>query len=260
MRAKDMAGRRRAAVLGASEENGTGWEIVKALVRQGDFVTIGARRREGIERLAGQVGGKAFPADAVIEAQVERFMTEAAAEGPLDCAVLVAGAGVKGHIDDIPPERLAHCLKLNFEAPLLFIRHAARKLKDHGSIVLISSIAGNNVWPGYVAYGAAKSAMQMLVKYAAVEYGARGIRVNAVCPGPISTPAAQYLVDHPKAGPIVAGEVPLGRVAGPAEVAEAVAWLCTSPAWITGETVHTDGGMFLRRPPNVEDLQTALAS
>ena len=254
-----MAQHRRAAVLGASEEHGTGWEIARALHAQGCFVSVGARRREGVERLAAQIGGKALVTDATREADVEQFMAEAAADGPLNCAVLVAGAGVKGMIDDIPREVLDDCMKLNFEAPFLFIRHAARRLADNGSIVLISSVAANNPWPGYVAYGAAKAAMQTLVRYAALEYGGRGIRVNAVCPGPISTPAAQYLVNHPNAGKIVAAEVPLGRVARPVEVAEAVAWLCTSPGWITGEIIHTDGGMFLRRPPNVEDIQAALA-
>lgn len=250
----------RAAVLGASEEDGTGWEIAKALQAQGSHVTVGARRAEGIGKLAGAIGGKAVVADATVEADVERFIGEAAGDDLLDCAVLVAGAGVKGYIDDIAPDVLSDCLKLNFEAPLLFIRHAARRLKDNGSIVLISSIAATNPWPGYVAYGSAKSAMQTLVRYAALEYGHRGIRVNAVCPGPISTPAARYLVDHPAAGAIVAAEVPLGRVARPVEVAEAVAWLCTSPGWITGETIHTDGGMYLRRPPNVDEIAAALAA
>lgn len=254
-----MGERKRAAVLGASEEYGTGWEIAKALNSQGCFVTAGARRREGLEKLVAEIGGAAVTADATIEADVERFVAEAAGEGTLDCAVLVAGAGVRGMIDDIAPDALSHCLRLNFEAPLLFIRHAARRMADNGAIVLISSVAANNPWPGFVAYGSAKAAMQTLVRYAALEYGKRGIRVNAVCPGPISTPAAEYLVSHPRAGPILAAEVPLGRVVRPAEVAQAVAWLCTSPGWITGETIHTDGGMFLRRPPNVEDIQAAFA-
>ena len=143
-----MAKLGRAAVLGASEENGTGWEIAKALQAQGCHVTVGARRSEGIEKLAREIGGHALTADATVESDVERFVAEAAGDGPLDCAVLVAGAGVKGNIDDIAPDVLAHCMKLNFEAPLLFIRHAARRLADNGSIVLISSIAGTNPWPG----------------------------------------------------------------------------------------------------------------
>lgn len=253
-------GRKRAVVLGASEEAGTGWAIAQALAARDFHVTVGARRQAGIDRLASAIGGRAITCDATIEADVARFMAAAAAEGAIDCAVLVAGAGVQGMIDDIPPETLAGCMALNFEAPFHFVRHAARHMKDHGAIVLMSSIAATNPWSGYVAYGCAKSAVQTLVRYAAIEYGPRGIRVNAVCPGPISTPAAGRLVEHPKAGPIVAAEVPLGRVASPQDVAEAVAWLGTSPGWITGETIHTDGGMFLRRPPHIADIRAAMAT
>lgn len=249
---------KRAAVLGASEKDGTGWAIAEALAKAGFLVTVGARRREGIEELAAAIGGHAVPCDATVEEDVARFCQAAAGEDGLDCAVLVAGAGVQGMIDDIPNETFARCMALNFEAPFHFVRHAARAMNDHGAIVLMSSIAATNPWSGYVAYGCAKSAVQTLVRYAATEYGPRGIRVNAVCPGPISTPAAGHLLDHPRAGPIVAAEVPLGRCARPQEVAEAVAWLGTSPGWITGETIHTDGGMFLRRPPHVADLRAAM--
>ncbi|MGE4430952.1 MAG: SDR family oxidoreductase [Sphingobium sp.] len=252
-------GKKRAAVLGASEEGGTGWAIAHALAARGFAVTVGARRREGIEKLAAEIDGTAIACDATVEEDVARFCEGAGAEEGIDCAVLVAGAGVTGLIDDIAPETLAHCMKLNFEAPMLFVRHAARRMNDHGSIVLMSSIAATNPWHGYFSYGCAKSAVQTLVRYAALEYGPRGIRVNAVCPGPISTPAAGHLLDHPKAGPIVAAEAPLGRCAAPDEVAEAIAWLGTSPGWITGETIHTDGGMHLRRPPDVAEIRAAMA-
>lgn len=254
-----MSGEKRAAVLGASVPGGTGWAIAKALAAQGMAVTVGARRSAGIEQLAREIGGRAHVCDATVEADAERFFAFASDGGPLHCAVLVAGAGVRGTIDGIDAETFADCLRLNFEAPFWFVRHAARRMADHGSIVLMSSIAATNPWPGYVAYGCAKSAVQTLVRYAALEYAPRGIRVNAVSPGPIATPAARYLVDHPHAGPIVAAEVPLGRVARPEEVADVVAWLGTSPGWITGQTIHTDGGMFLRRPPDVDLLQDALA-
>ena len=248
-----------AVVLGASEEGGTGWAIAEALAERGFRVTVGARRSEGIAKLAAGIGGTAIPCDATVEADVARFMAEASVDAPIDCAVLVAGGGGQGLIDDIAPDALADCMRLNFEAPFHFVRHAARHMNDHGSIVLMSSIAATNPWLGYVAYGCAKSAVQTLVRYAALEYGPRGIRVNAVCPGPISTRAAARLVEHPRAGPIVAAEVPLGRVVTPAEVAETVAWLGTAPGWITGETIHTDGGMSLRRPPDIAQLQAAMA-
>ena len=87
-----MTDGRRAAILGASEEGGTGWAIAKALASQGGQLTLGARRREGLEKLAGEVAGAAVTADATVEAEVERFVAEAAKDGPLTSAVLVAGA------------------------------------------------------------------------------------------------------------------------------------------------------------------------
>ena len=254
-----MANCKRAVVLGASEEGGTGWTIAQALAAQNMHVHVGARRVAGIKKLAAEISGTAQVCDATEEDQIADFMAQAAREGPIDCAVLAAGAGVGGLIDDIAPDVLQACMRLNFEAPLYFIRHAARHMQDGGAIILISSIAANNPWPGYVAYGCAKAAVQTLVRYAALEYGARGIRVNAVCPGPISTPASAHIRNNPRANAIISREVPLGRVVTPQEVAETVAWLGTSPGWITGEIIHTDGGMFLRRPPNTAELKEALS-
>jgi len=251
---------KRAAVLGASEEGGTGWAIAHALAARGFAVTVGARRREGVEKLAAEIGGTPLICDAKVEEEVATFCAAAASEGGLDCGVLVAGAGVQGSIDTISAETWRNCMILNLDAPLHFVRHAARAMNENGSIVLMSSIAATNPWEGYVAYGSAKSAVQTLVRYAALEYAPRRIRVNAVCPGPISTPAAEHLLDHPRAGPIVAVEVPLGRCARPEEVAEAVAWLGTAPGWITGQTIHTDGGMHLRRPPHVAELTAAMSA
>ncbi|MAC60002.1 MAG: short-chain dehydrogenase [Novosphingobium sp.] len=251
---------KRAAVLGASEEGGTGWAIAQALHKGGFSLTLGARRLVELERLAAPLGARAHACDATIEDEVSRFCGVAAKGGGLDCAVLVAGAGVRGTIDSISAEDYQHCMRLNLDAAFYFVRHAARHMNQGGAIVLMSSIAATNPWPGYFAYGAAKSALQTLVRYAAIEFAPRGIHVNAVCPGPISTPAAGYLVDHPRAGKIVANEVPLGRVASPGDVAEAVAWLGTSPGWITGETIHTDGGMSLRRPPDVDAIAAAFGA
>lgn len=250
----------KAAVLGASEEGGTGWTIATTLAQQGHHVTVGARRFDGVAKLAQEICGSAARCDATVESDVAQFVAAAAGDGVLDCAVLVAGAGVRGTIDAMPAHEFERCMQLNFHSAVYFLRHAARRIKDDGSIVLLSSIAATNPWPGYFAYGAAKAALQALVKYAAIEFADRRIRVNAVCPGPISTPAARYLVDHPRAGAVVSHEVPLGRVARPQDVADAVAWLCTSRGWITGETIHTDGGMSLRRPPDIDEIAAAFAA
>jgi NAD(P)-dependent dehydrogenase (short-subunit alcohol dehydrogenase family) len=248
-----------AIVLGASKEGGTGWAIAKQLAGAGLHVTVAARSREGIEKLARHIGGQAVLCDVTSETEVHALVESAvAASGPLDAAVLATGEGVRGFIDDISESELQRALALNLVGPVYFIRHVARRMKEGGSIVLMSSIAATNPWPGYFSYGAAKAGLQTLVRYAALEYASRGIRVNAVIPGPISTPTASALFSNEALRNTLLREVPLGRTAMTDEVAEATVWLATRGRSITGECLHIDGGMHLRRPPFPDELQAVL--
>lgn len=249
-----------AVVLGASKQGGTGWVIAESLRGQCAHLTVGARRREALEGLAGAIHATAAPCDVTSEAQVAAFADAAvqAGNGPIDAAILVAGEGVRGQIEDIAEPELQRAIALNLIGPVYFVRHIARRMRDGGSIVLMSSIAATNPWPGYFSYGSAKAALQTLVKYAALEYASRGIRVNAVIPGPIETPTASATLSDPRLRQAVFREIPLGRTASTREVAEAAIWFATGAAWITGECVHVDGGMHLRRPPYPEELEAAL--
>jgi NAD(P)-dependent dehydrogenase (short-subunit alcohol dehydrogenase family) len=247
-----------AVVLGASKEGGTGWAIAEVLAKQGLKVTVGARRREGIDKLAQAIGGTPVTCDVTSESQVEAMAEVAAGNSPIDTAILAAGEGVRGNIDSIAESELQRSLALNLLGPVYFLRHMARRMKDGGSIVLMSTIAATNPWPGYFAYGCAKAAVQTLVKYAALEYAPRGIRVNAVIPGPIQTPTASSILSNPSLRTALFREIPLGRTATTQEVAAAVAWFATGAGWITGECLHIDGGMHLRRPPHPDELQAAL--
>jgi 3-oxoacyl-[acyl-carrier protein] reductase len=247
-----------AVVLGASKEGGTGWAIAEVLAKRGLKVTVGARRREGIDKLVQAIGGIPVTCDVTSESQVEAMAAVAAENGPIDTAILAAGEGVRGNIDSIAESELQRSLALNLLGPVYFIRHMARRMQDGGSIVLMSTIAATNPWPGYFAYGCAKAAVQTLVKYAALEYAPRGIRVNAVIPGPIQTPTASSILSNPNLRTALFREIPLGRTATTQEVADAVAWFATGAGWITGECLHIDGGMHLRRPPHPDELQVAL--
>jgi NAD(P)-dependent dehydrogenase (short-subunit alcohol dehydrogenase family) len=249
-----------AVVLGASKEGGTGWAIAQQLAGEGLHVTVGARTREGIHKLSRLIGGQAIQCDVTSETEVEALVEAAVACGgrPLDTAILAAGEGVRGFIDEISDSELQRALALNLIGPVYFIRHVARRMKDGGSLVLMSSIAATNPWPGYFSYGTAKAGLQTLVRYAALEYAPRRIRVNAVIPGPIATPTASALFSNEALRDALYREVPLGRTAMTDEVAEATVWLATRARSITGECLHIDGGMHLRRPPFPEDLQAAL--
>lgn len=246
-------------VLGASKEGGTGWEIARELARDGAHLTVAARSAAGIEKLAGEIGGTAVTCDATSEDDIRNMVARAAQAGggKLDAAVLVAGEGTSGNIDDISDEMLHHTFQLNYFAAVYFLRHAARAMKDGGSIVLMSSIAAARPWRGYFSYGSAKAALETLVRYAALEYAPRGIRVNAVAPGPIQTAASAARHNDPDMGQVFAQEIPLGRTVRAGEVAEVVAWLANGAPWVTGETISVDGGMHLRRAPDPEALQEA---
>jgi NAD(P)-dependent dehydrogenase (short-subunit alcohol dehydrogenase family) len=249
-----------AVVLGASKEGGTGWVIAERLSKHYQHITVGARSRDGVEKLARTINATAVTCDVTSESQVEAMAEVAikAGNGPIDAAVLVAGEGVRGYIDDIADSELQHALRVNLLGPVYFLRHMARRMNNGGSIVLMSSIAATNPWPGYFSYGSAKAALQALVKYAALEYAPKGIRVNAVVPGPIQTPTASATLSNPSLRKAVFREIPLGRTATTREVAEATAWFATGAPWITGECVHVDGGMHLRRPPYPDEMQAAL--
>jgi 3-oxoacyl-[acyl-carrier protein] reductase len=247
----------KAVVLGASREGGTGWAIAEALGRAGMHVCVGARRHAGITRLASRIGGEAVVCDATVEDSVAAMAAAAvrAGPGPLDTAILAAGEGVLGSIDGITQAELERAVSLNFMAPVYFIRHMVRCMRDGGSIVLMSSIAATHPWPGYFSYGSAKAAVHSLVKYAALEYASRGIRINAVCPGPIQKPAVSPTPASSHSALI--REIPLGRSVITTEVAEAVVWFALAARWITGEILHVDGGMHLRRPPFPDELAQA---
>ena len=249
-----------AVVLGASKEGGTGWAIARLLSKAYQHITIGARNQDGLTKLAQEIAATPVACDVTLEAQVQAMAEAAvrAANGRIDTAVLVAGEGVRGYIDTILDAELQRALSLNLLGPVYFLRHMARRMNDGGTIVLMSSIAATNPWPGYFSYGCAKAALQALVKYAALEYAPRGIRVNAVIPGPIQTPTASSTLSNPALREVVFGEIPLGRTATTDEVAEATVWLASAAPWITGECIHVDGGMHLRRPPFPDEMQAAL--
>ena len=129
-----------------------------------------------------------------------------------------------------------------------------RMLGDGGSIVTVSSIQAVATFPGYFVYGAAKAALLQATRSVAVDYGARGIRCNAVLPGTIDTPMLDVVLpsDLTREEAIRReGEIsPMGRVAQPAEVAAVIAFLLSDEAsYISGVGVPVDGATTARCYP-----------
>lgn len=243
-------------VLGASAEGGTGWAIAEALAEEGARVVVAARSREGLDRLAAKIGGTAIICDAGRREDIEALALVTHEQfGPIDIAVNSAALPVISMIADVTPEQLQAGVDVNYFAHVWFVRYMTERMRDGGSITLISSNSTTQPQPPHFAYACAKSAMDCLVRYAALEYGPRGIRVNSLLPGPIKSALAAGLYAIPGVEEIYASHVPLGRVGLPRDYADAVVFL-SGPTYITGVNLPLSGGNHLTGMPKLEDIPT----
>ncbi len=126
------------------------------------------------------------------------------------------------------------------------MKHELRRMREQasGAIVNCSSIGGLIGLPGRAAYHASKHGVIGLTRSAALEYAAKGIRINAVCPGTIETPmVAEMLSKEPEAMREILRDQPIGRLGRPEEIASAVPWLCGPGAsFVVGHALAVDGG------------------
>jgi NAD(P)-dependent dehydrogenase (short-subunit alcohol dehydrogenase family) len=242
-----------AVVLGASAAGGSGWAIATRLAATGARVAVAARTRAGIDELANRIGGVAIVCDAAYPSQIAALMAAAREQlGPIDIAVNSAATAPTGLIADAPQEAVQRALDVNYIANVHFIREAAAVMNDGGSITLISSSSATQPLLPMFPYACAKAAADCLVRYAALELGPRGIRVNSILPGPIKTEMAAHLYAVPGAEERRAREIPLGRVALPDDIADAVLAFVNTP-YLTGHNLAVSGGMHLTRPARRDD-------
>jgi 3-oxoacyl-[acyl-carrier protein] reductase len=166
--------------------------------------------------------------------------------GPLDAAVQVAGIYRNVPFLEMDPSSWRELMDVNVDGTFNVVRHAAASMapRGSGSIVVISSTASWLVWDESTHYTASKAAIVGLMRGAAYELGSHGVRVNAVAPGTIRTPATVGELALPGVEEAEARACPLGRVGETADIAEAVAFLCDArrSAWITGHQLVVDGG------------------
>lgn len=164
---------------------------------------------------------------------------------------LFASAGIDegGLVHEIPVERWRRTLEINLTGVFLSCRAMIRRLREEnlsGSIVCASSPAAVVALPVAASYSASKGGIAALVRCMAIDYAAAGIRVNAIMPGPTDTPLMWANVptsERAEREQQISGEVPLGRIGRPHEIAWAVAWLLSDEAaFVTGSSLYCDGG------------------
>lgn len=191
-------------------------------------------------------------ADVAAEGALETVVAEAvSAFGRLDCAANCAGVG-GGHASthEYPINTWDRIVAVNLRGTWLSMRAEipAMLAGGTGAIVNVASTLGLRGSPFGSPYSASKHGVLGLTKTAAIEYAQQGIRVNAVCPGAIDTPMMDDTFERfPGFREMLTGFVPMGRMGSPAEVAAAIAWLCSDAAsFVTGEGLTIEGGLLAR--------------
>lgn len=247
-----MSEGRTALVLGASSLGGLGESVARRLAREGCRVAVAGRRIEPLEKLAADIGGTAHVCDVTDEDSIAAMVGEI---GCVDIAVNAAGTTDVGGIARIRREAIEAQFAIHVTGNLLFMKHVVAKMGSGGSIVLFSSVTAKIAGAGLAAYGGAKAALDHIVRIAALEFGPRGIRVNAVAPGFSRTPMTEAFLADPRIAAIYTRETALGALVTPEQVASAVAWLASPDCFATGETIQVSGGAQLQRLPRGDELK-----
>ena len=242
-----------AIVLGASAEAGTGWAIAKRFAAEGAKVVVAARRIEPLRKLAGEIGGTPTVCDMGSEQDIIALAKLAfETYGKLDVAVNAAGMPMGGTIANTPFEEVVRATEVNYYGSLFFVKHMAAAMDNGGSIILFSSMTSTHALEYVYSYACAKAAADCLVRYAALEFGPRGIKVNSILPGAIRSEMSQALWTVEGMEQSWANEVPLGRIGEPADFADAALWLA-GPSFVTGLNLQVNGGNQLTRFPTVAE-------
>lgn len=229
--------------------SGIGRATALAFAREGARVVVGDVDVEGGTEVAETVaasGGEArfVRADVRSAAQVAALVGEAvAAFGGLDVAFNAAGVLPElGPVVEASEDDLDAVVAVNLKGTYLSVQEELRAMlpRGRGAIVNCASSAGLAGFPEAAAYSATKHAVVGLTRSVALEVASQGVRVNCVCPGPVRTPMLGAMPEEE-----AASGVPLGRVATPEEVADAVLWLASDGAsYVTGHALAVDGGLL----------------
>lgn len=242
----DLTGRT-ALVTGATGI--IGGSIARALHAQGARVALSGTRREVLDQLAADLGGRVhvLPCNLADRDEVETLVPRAEeAMDQLD--ILVANAGITRDnlLVQLRDDDWDQVIAVNLTATFRLARAAVRGMmrRRFGRVIAITSVVGAAGNPGQGNYVAAKAGITGMIKSIAQEYARRGVTANCVAPGFIATPMTDKLND--KQREVILSKVPASRAGTPAEVAAAVVFLASNEAaYVTGQTVHVNGGMAM---------------
>jgi NAD(P)-dependent dehydrogenase (short-subunit alcohol dehydrogenase family) len=240
---------RTAVVTGGT--TGIGLAAARRLAAEGAHVFITGRRKpeldEAVEAIGANVTG--IQGDVSAPADLDRLYETVRGQGRrVDVLFANAGGGSFATLEQVTEEHFDQTFDINVKGMLFTVQKALPLLNDGASVILTASTTSTTGTEAFGVYAASKAAVRSFARTWANELKGRGVRVNAVTPGPIDTPGIAGLApDEQQAGQLkqfLAGQVPLGRMGRPDEVADAVLFLASDQSsFITGIDLHVDGGM-----------------
>lgn len=239
-----------ALVSGASR--GIGAAIADQLGQQGATVVGTATTDAGAEAISRRLSeagirGQGMRLDVSDDASVEAVIAAiAAAFGPVTILINNAGITRDNLLMRMKTDEWDNVINTNLNSVYRLSKACLRAMMKArtGRIINIASVVGASGNPGQTNYSAAKAGMLGFTKSLAQEVGSRGITVNAVAPGFIDTDMTRDLPDAQRT--MLLGHIPLGRLGRPEEIASVVAFLASdAAAYVTGETIHVNGGMYM---------------
>ena len=246
-----------ALVTGAG--SGLGLATAKAFAESGASVVLADWNEKAVHSAAEELiaqGHKALAirCDVADDAQVEAMVGQTVATfGQLDAAYNNAGIqNVLAETADSPRDDYDRVMAINLRGVWSSMKFELQQMRKQGSgaIVNCSSLGGLVGGAERGIYHAAKHGVLGFTKSAALEYAARGIRINAICPGMIQTPMSDQMVAAGQGealATMLKNNVPMGRLGRAEEIADAVLWLCSSAAsYVTGQSISVDGGFIMR--------------
>ena len=237
-----------ALVTGAS--GGIGSAIAQALAAQGARLAVSGSNVAKLEAFRDSLGGEhvALPCDLSDGAAVDALVPAAveALGGKLDILVNNGGITRDNLVMRMKDDEWDQVIRVNLEAAFRLARAAARPMMKarFGRIVSITSVVGTTGNPGQANYAASKGALTAMSKALAQELASRGITVNCVAPGFIASPMTEILPEAQKEA--LNARIPMGKMGAGADIGAAVVYLSSREAgYVTGQTVHVNGGMAM---------------
>ncbi len=231
--------------------SGIGLATAKRFIEEGAFVFITGRRQAELDAAVAELGENALGVRGDVSnlEDLDRlYKTVKEQKGEIDILFANAGGGEFARIGEISEEHFDKIFGNNVNGLLFTVQKALPLFNDGGSIILNASTAASSGFESFSVYGASKAAVRSFARSWMMDLKDRGIRVNAVSPGPIETPAINGLAENEEQAKQFKDSfvslIPLGRIGQPEEVASAVAFLASSDSsFINGSEIFTDGGM-----------------